>query len=320
MPINTNVSLKEYMSNPGILFKRYSWLINLIGEYPGYYSREDILKLYGHQINLGKNDNPVPAKTFHNHVEAIKEIFGIEIVCSKSTGKYRLKEDIDSEKNAVRDWMLDTISVSNSLDDCKWLHDRILFEAIPSGQQFLQTLIKAMKENHVVWLTYKKFGDEEPTHRYLEPWALKVFKQRWYLLGEFHYPDAEKPGFYCLDRVEKVDLAEETFSLPKKFNADDYLRDYFGVTLSWDKPQIIRIEVEASQVIYFRTLPLHKTQKEVEIKDDYSIFEYELIPSFEFEQEIFSHMDYVKVLEPESLKKDIAKIVTSLNKMYSKNK
>ena len=51
-----------------------------------------------------------------------------------------------------------------------------------------------------------------------------------------------------------------------------------------------------------RTLPLHHSQVEVERNEEFSIFEYRLCPSFDFQQKLLSMGDSVGVLAPVLLK------------------
>ena len=56
---------------------------------------------------------------------------------------------------------------------------------------------------------------------------------------------------------------------------------------------------------YLRTLPLHHSQKELAITPEYADFELFLHPTFDFLQELFSQMNEVEVLEPESLRTEV---------------
>ncbi len=53
-------------------------------------------------------------------------------------------------------------------------------------------------------------------------------------------------------------------------------------------PVEVKIKVEARQVGYFRSFPLHHSQEEIETKEDYSVFKYQLVPTSDFYQEILS--------------------------------
>ena len=68
------------------------------------------------------------------------------------------------------------------------------------------------------------------------------------------------------------------------------------------KVEPVALKIDADQSNYVRTLPLHHTQKEVERNEEYSIFEYRLCPTFDFQQKLLSMGDSVGVLAPVLLK------------------
>ena len=72
-----------------------------------------------------------------------------------------------------------------------------------------------------------------------------------------------------------------------------------------ERPQRIVLKVYSKQRQYFRTLPLHKSQKEVEIQPDYSIFEYWMAPTWDLDMDLMQYADEVEVLEPECLRDEI---------------
>ena len=82
----------------------------------------------------------------------------------------------------------------------------------------------------------------------------------------------------------------------------------------------VKIKVSASQVNYLRDLPLHKSQKETKQTDEYSIFELYLRPTFDFQQELLWHGEYLEVLEPFWLRKEIAGKVKSMWNKYKEDK
>ena len=54
------------------------------------------------------------------------------------------REGIDNM--CMRRWLLQTFSVNNMLHESQVLKSRILLEDIPSGQQYLTTIVDAMRE------------------------------------------------------------------------------------------------------------------------------------------------------------------------------
>ena len=99
-------------------------------------------------------------------------------------------------------------------------------------------------------------------------------------------------------------ISDKPFKVPKTFNAEAFFSTRYGV-LQYDgeKPERIRIRATAHQANYFRTLPLHASQKETEKADTYSIFTYHLTPNWDFVHDLLYFGDAVEGLDPESLRK-----------------
>jgi predicted DNA-binding transcriptional regulator YafY len=133
----------------------------------------------------------------------------------------------------------------------------------------------------------------------VEPYCVKLFEQRWYMLGM-----SDKLRIYALDRIKALEPTERKFKLPKKFDAVKFFEDYYGIIIG-DKDfdvEPVALMVDSWQSKYLRTLPLHHSQVEVERNEEYSIFEYRLCPSFDFQQKLLSMGDSVGVLAPVLLK------------------
>lgn len=256
------------------ILKNYIWLINTI-----YHSRGISLE----EINERwiKNDmsdgEPLSRATFNRYKEAIEEIFDLTIDCQRKGGYlYSIKNESMLKSNKYQNWLLDTLSVSNMLIESDSLQSRILLENIPAGKQYLQLIINAMKQDHKLQMTYHKFGQQDSYTITIEPYAIKVFKQRWYLLAKS--PKRDTPSIYALDRVEYLEETEETFQFPEDFDTEAFFRDCYGVLSTDDKAQRIVIRTYPPYMNYVRTLPLHHSQKEIKTTSQYADFEFYLKP------------------------------------------
>ena len=109
---------------------------------------------------------------------------------------------------------------------------------------------------------------------------------------------------YALDRIKALEPTERKFKLPKKFDATKFFEDYYGIIIGDEDFDVepVALKVDWWQSKYLRTLPLHHSQVEVECNEEYSIFEYRLCPSFDFQQKLLSMGDSVGVLAPVLLK------------------
>ena len=128
----------------------------------------------------------------------------------------------------------------------------------------------------------------------------------------------DNPRIYSLDRIIDAKESGTVFMVPQGFDAEKFFSDHFGIIIGDDvSVEVIRLKVEASQVKYYRSLPLHHTQKEIESTENFSIFEYRLAPTFDFWQEVLSKGDTVEVLCPESFRSWIAETIANLNSVYN---
>lgn len=78
------------------------------------------------------------------------------------------------------------------------------------------------------------------------------------------------------------------------------------------------LKVYKNQVDYVRSLPLHPSQQEIETADGYALFHYYLRPSFDFIQHLLWHREYLEVLSPISLRREIASILKEMSSYYSR--
>ena len=286
------------------LFNRYIWLVDTIYRANGITFEEINEKWLRSSMSDGQD---IPLKTFHNHRNAIEEIFDINIVCDRRNGyRYYIENADDMKKGGVRTWLLNTFAVNNLINESHHLKRRILFEQIPSGLKHLTTIIEAMRDSRTLEMTYKSFWRQDSYTAEVEPYFVKVFRQRWYMVAKNTEKDALR--IYALDRVQEMRETDNGFAFPKDFDPEEYFYNSFGIIHDDNcPPEIVDLKVYGTQREYFRTLPLHHSQKEVETENEYSVFRYYLSPTYDFVQEILSHGCEVEVLFPEHLRNEVGR-------------
>ena len=299
-------------SSTAYLFECYIWLIDTIARGP--ISREMINEKWAHSsVNDYKQDY-IPESNFHRWKNTIELLFDIQIKCN-SNNEYYIEEAADLRGANMRTRMLNLISINSLLKDCKELNRQILFEPVPAGEQFLAPIIEALRDKHAIQMTYQGFDKTHPSTFVVEPYCLKMFKQRWYLLA--YSPDMDRKLVYALDRMHEVEITKQKYELPNDFDAEFYFRNTYGVSFAEEQPEEVKISISAGQANYLRTLPLHPSQKEEERNEEYSVFSYYVVPTFEFCQELYQYGSDVEVLAPEKLRQEFARDAAKTNKMYN---
>ncbi len=291
------------------LFNRYIWLVDTIYN-AGKITLDDINRKW--MRNALSEGNPIPKKTFHNQRKAIEAMFDINIECTKNKYEYYIDNAEDMERGGVRRWLINSFAVNNLINESHKLKQRILFEDIPSGQQHLTTIIEAMRDGLKLNMSYQAYWMEEPSEFEVKPYFVKVFKQRWYLIGQ-----SDKLRIYSLDRVKSLSPGTSKFKMPSDIQPETFFNDCYGVIIGDDSvAQEIKIKLSRRQANYMRTLPLHHSQQEIETNENYSIFKFFIKPTFDFRQELLSMGEDIVVISPLSFREEMKNIIKKMNVNY----
>ena len=279
------------------LINRYVWLVDTINRYGRITLKELGNAWLRSDISEGK---PLARRTFFHYRDGVEEMFDINIQCDKATFEYYI-DDSGSESNArLRSWLVDSVSMSGMLSNAHDISGRIMLENVPSAREHLPVIIDAMKQNHRIGFSYKSYTRSRPTDGIvLEPYFVKIFKQLWYVIGLNVKQGQVKT--YALDRMSRLNLLQESFTMPEDINPSEFFKDCFGIITNRNSAKRIVLRAEPTQAKYLRALPLHGSQQE-EVHDDYSLFSYKMRITYDLKEEIMSHGASIEVVEPIELK------------------
>ena len=294
-------------------FRRYIWLLDTIQRH-GRLTLPELKEKWRHS-SVNDEGKELAPRTFSNYKENIEQIFGIVIKCDRATNEYFIWNEDDLDGNSIRDWMLNSLSLRNLLNESAGLRDRILLEDVPSSHRFLTTVIDAMRENRKIVLSYRGYLMDEYRDMTVHPYCVRLFKRRWYLIGYSEYSKAVR--LYMLDRVRDAAMLREGFDFPDNFNAETYFEDYYGVRISEAGKERVLLKVMPKIRDLVRTVPLHASQTEIETNSEYSVFELYLKPNFDFMQEVISYLGNAEVIEPVWLRREVADTLKSMYNIYS---
>ena len=294
--------------------QKYTWLIDTIRK-AGKISLEEISDRWERNKDLS-DYKPLSRATFNRWKDAIFSQFGIIISCQRAGGYlYYIENPEDIDEDELKKWMLDSFAVSNLISENLSLKGRILVSQIPSARNHLATLLEAMRENRVVTITYCGFNKSKSHQFPIEPYCVKLFENRWYVLAHnVHYDDYR---IYGLDRIEDLEMTTDTFKLPKDFSASDYFSNYYGIISDSNiKPERMVIRAYRDHIPYMNSLPLHHSQRLLEDNGEYADFELFLAPTFDFIMRLLSAGAMIEVISPVSLRKTLKGWVSDMYNLY----
>ena len=296
------------------LFSRYVWLLETIHR-AGKITFEEInARWLRSELSGGET---LSLRTFHHHRDAIEELFDINIECIKRGGYcYYIEDTEELEKGCVRKWLLNSFAVDNLIVESRKLKSRILLEEVPSGKRYLIPLIEAMRDGMIVEVDYQSFRQQVPANFEIEPYCLKLFRQRWYVVARS--PHYNRVMIYSLDRILDLEVSEKTFYYPEEFNPQSYFDACFGIVADDDIGiETVQLKVYAPQDKYFDALPLHHSQRTVEVTEGHTVYEYRIRPTYDFVQELLSHGADVEVLQPSLLRSRLSDIAKEMVSLYN---
>lgn len=276
-------------------------------------SLRDINELWMKETALSEGVEML-SRTFHRYKKTLKDFFGIDISCEEcgEYAYYITNPEILRDGN-LPEWMLNTLSMDEKLRQCLSISQRIILEPIPSGGKTLNTVTDAMLGNRKLLMRYQPYGSTDIRQYVVAPYALTLYKQRWYILGCY---DNGKIYTFGLDRMLTVEVTAETFAMDPSFDAEKYFCEFYGIYNSGADMTKIIFRAYGTEANYVRNLPIHQSQREIGCGEDHADFSIELRPNNELIGQILSRKNRLKVLSPPSFVRQIKDSIESMNTLY----
>lgn len=304
-----------------LLIQRYLWLINLMHNSLDQGLTLKAINAAWERSSLYKDcgECELSRRTFINHCNAIDTIWGIKIECTAAGANSRYKIKIGNETDLEQNtkWLLNSIATEELIAQSKDISDKIILEKSNTDFKYLNTITTALRNNSILHIDYHSFhiGSEKQTGLLVEPLCLKMFKHRWYMLCKRCSDKAYR--IYALDRIHKCALTSEYFVYPENFSPKKFFDSYYGISTDGYGEEC-RVVLKAYKELpkYFKSQPIHHTQDILKETPEYTIFEYQMIPTFDFVQEIFLHAEQLEVLEPTYLRQLVKEKSDRLASLY----
>ena len=169
-----------------------------------------------------------------------------------------------------------------------------------AGTAFLPVLLRAIEERRTVAFDYQSFLQDRPQRCQLDPYCIRQYDQRWYVIGRSPQYDYLKP--FALDRIAgKPELTKQLFD-PPNFQPEQYFRHIYGMhTEPPEQALTVRLWFNPLQARFFQSRPFHPYTL-VETRPDGSIVvEMQVCATIELVRKLASYGPEVSVLAPDSL-------------------
>lgn len=269
------------------------------------------------QNYLKKHYNlPFSQRTLKRDIASLREDYGIEIHYNTDKQKYTLGDENKSEIEGFSRFM-EIAKISEIINDDRKedIPKYILFDngSGLKGVDMFETLFKAIKNRNIISFKYFNFQTEQTKDYVIQPYLLKEYQKRWYLVGIINRTTELKT--FGIDRIENLFVTDIIFTRNLAIDVRKRFKDIIGISLANDaKIEKVTLSYKPDQFHYVKALPLHNSQVVIENK---SMIELHVVPNYELMQNILMHQAQIKVIEPKWLADKIKDFHKAAFEQYS---
>ncbi|MBV6878793.1 WYL domain-containing protein [Epilithonimonas ginsengisoli] len=253
-------------------------------------------------------------RTFKRDREVMENVLGIKIIFDFSKKIYFIENE---ELTNAEESVFDNLLLVEAYREAKANSEIIFFEPRKSrGLNLLHGIIHAILHQNVLSFTYNKFWTDETSQRTVEPYALKEFQHRWYLLANEYKADKLFVKTYALDRIMDLEIKSTKFK-KQQYNVKEAFKNSFGIISADGEPKEIILSFDWEQGNYIKSLPLHHSQTILKEENGRTFFRYFLSLTYDFKKEILSFGNRVKVIAPDGFRDEIVEELRVLLAKYN---
>ena len=265
-----------------------------------------------------QDENAKSKSTFHRDIEFIKLNFNDSLTSTNNRPARYYFETYGTTSNYFKDLNRNLVLLSALKDQNKHLVERklgksklnqlipkIVFDEREStGIDYFKQILDACENNQTIRFDYFNYEKQETDQKKIQPYLLKEKKSKWYVLG-FDVGKPENFRSYALERISNFENTKQKFEFQNVDFASTY-ENTFGMFTDGNAEKII-LQFDSRDGNYLKANPIHHSQK---IKKTEHGVELELFikPTIDFVMELMSRSSSLKIIEPESLKKEIKSI------------
>ena len=247
----------------------------------------------------------ISKRTFQRDLNEIRDIYNVDIQHDKKSKTYFI---FNTDQSTTTDRLLEAFEMLNALNISDDLSRFVHFEKRKShGTHHFHGLLHCIKNHFVVQFPYHKYEEDIIVKRVIEPYALKEFKSRWYVIAKDQ--NENKVKTFGLDRIQELTITKRKFAPPENFNATDLYRNYFGiVNTSNGKVEEIILSFDNLNGKYIKSFPLHESQQILVDNGTEMRIKLFLHITSDFEMELLSQGNSVTIISPDRLKERMREV------------
>ncbi len=220
-----------------------------------------------------------------------------------------LRETVEKIRKGVSGWVRRSAAAKS-----------IYFEPVQNaGTEHLPLLLRAIEEHRRVSFGYQSFRQSEVRQCELEPYCIRQYDQRWYVVGRSPQYDYLKP--FALDRIaSRPELSKAFFEAPE-FRPEQFFQHIYGMhTEPIEQAREVVLAFSPLQARYFESRPFHPYHLLAEHADGSIEVRLNVCITIELIRKLASYGHEVEVLAPGELRETLREFFEMGRGVYTATK
>jgi predicted DNA-binding transcriptional regulator YafY len=178
----------------------------------------------------------------------------------------------------------------------------------------ISALIDATLHQRRARIEYFSFHSKKTKTYRVDPYRLVYWHGGLYLYARAEEYDEVRT--FAIERIEKIEVLDETFQVPADFNVSEYARGAFGI--AGGKPEAVELVFDAEIANYIRERVWHESQSLEEGGEGSVVLRMSVAPGFELKSWIKGFLPHVRVVKPAALREEIAGELETARKRFNR--
>jgi proteasome accessory factor B len=190
------------------------------------------------------------------------------------------------------------------------------FKDYSKKQDVIAGLVDATLHQRQVRIAYYSFASRRTKDYLLDPYRVVYYHGGLYLYARANEYDAVRT--FAVERIQRIEVLESGFETPADFSVSEYARGAFGI--AGGKPEPVALVFDAAMAGYIRERVWHESQSLEERPDGSVALLMQVAPGWELKAWVKGFLPHVQVLEPASLREEIARELEAARQAFGRKK
>lgn len=193
-------------------------------------------------------------------------------------------------------------------------------QKLPKDEKHLRVLAKlaeAWTSQRRAKITYRSLPAAKASERIIEPYFIEPAApgRSSYVIAYCHR--ARESRIFKVERIEAIELTNETYTIPADFDANKYFSSAWGIVVEGEE-QTVKLKFNPEIARLMEETIWHPSQALEKQADGSAIMTLRVFYTYELVTWIMGWGEKVEVLEPAELRKEVLQTAKAMVKIYQK--